>query len=229
MTKAVLWDLDGTLLNFKASERAAIRACFAFFGLGECTDRMIADYSAINLRWWEALERGEYSREEILVGRYREFLTLYGLDPGLAEAFTREYEHRLPDTIAFEPGALETVKALRGRVGQYAVTNGTKNVQRPKLRRSGLDDLLDGVFISEEIGAEKPSLRFFEKVLEALGDVSPGELLIVGDSLTSDIRGGNNARIPTVWYNPEGKPRPAQPHADYEIRSIGELPGLLQI
>ena len=227
MIRAVLWDVDGTLLDFLTAERNAIRTCFELFHLGECTDEMIRVYSAINLRWWEALERGEKTKPEILLGRFREFFALYGRDVSAAEAFNEEYQVRLGDTIVFCPGALETVRALRGRAVQYAVTNGTKIAQQRKLARSGLDALLDGVFISEEVGAEKPDPRFFRAVFDALDGISPRETLIVGDSLTSDIRGGVNAGIGTVWYNPGAKPRPDHLRIDHEIRSLTEILALV--
>ena len=139
--KAVLWDVDGTLLDFLAAEREAIKTCFSLFGLGECTDEMIAQYSAINVRWWQALERGEYTKPEILVGRFAEFFTARGIDTAVAPAFNAEYQLRLGDTIKFCPHALETVQALRGIAAQCAVTNGTKIAQDKKLERSGLDKL----------------------------------------------------------------------------------------
>lgn len=101
--KAVLWDVDGTLLDFLAAEREAIKTCFSLFGLGECTDEMIAQYSAINVRWWQALERGEYTKPEILVGRFAEFFTARGIDTAVAPAFNAEYQLRLGDTIKFCP------------------------------------------------------------------------------------------------------------------------------
>ena len=165
--KAVLWDVDGTLLDFLAAEREAIKTCFSLFGLGECTDEMIAQYSAINVRWWQALERGEYTKPEILVGRFAEFFTARGIDTAVAPAFNAEYQLRLGDTIKFCPHALETVQAIRGIAAQCAVTNGTKIAQDKKLERSGLDKLLDPIFISEVVGAEKPSPAFFAPVFAA--------------------------------------------------------------
>lgn len=221
--KAVLWDVDGTLLDFLAAERAAIRTLFSVYGLGECTDEMIAQYSAINVRWWQALERGEYTKPEILVERFTEFFTARGIDTALAPAFNAEYQLRLGDTIEFCPRALETVCALRGRVVQCAVTNGTKVAQDKKLARSGLEKLLDPIFISEVVGAEKPSKDFFAPVFAALDGVKPEEMLIVGDSLTSDIRGGVNAGIQTCWYNPAGHAAPPELRIDYTIRDIAEV------
>ena len=223
MIKAILWDVDGTLLDFTAAERAAVRTGFARRGLGTCSDEMLAAYSRTNVKYWEALERGEMTKPEILVGRFREFFTLYGIDPDLAPAFNEDYQLDLGDTVVFQPGALETVKALKGRVLQCAVTNGTKIAQRRKLARSGLDALLDAVFISEDLGVEKPNPGFFDKVFAALGNVPREEALIVGDSLTSDIRGGVNAGIPAAWYNPAGKPLPEGLRVDYDLRAAEEV------
>ncbi|MBR6114635.1 MAG: YjjG family noncanonical pyrimidine nucleotidase [Oscillospiraceae bacterium] len=227
MIRTVLWDLDGTLLDFKASESAAIKKCFEIFGFGECTDEMVARYSAVNMRHWEMLERGERTRDEILCGRFEEFLTSCGLDGSAAEAFNLEYEERLTDTVRFLPGAKETVEALRGRVRQCVVTNGNRLVQYPKLRRSGLDRLIDGVFVSEEVGAEKPTRAFFDRVFAALGDADPTAYLIVGDSLTSDMRGGVNAGIRTCWYNPRRERNAAGLPLDYEIDALERVIGII--
>lgn len=112
---------------------------------------------------------------------------------------------------------------LRGRVKQYAVTNGTRTAQERKLARSGLGDLFDGVFISEVVGAEKPSLDFFRPVLEAIGPYDREELLLIGDSLTSDMEGGSRAGIPCCWYNPKGLPRPDRPVIRYEVRNLNQV------
>lgn len=221
--KAVLWDVDGTLLNFLAAERATLKLCFSLFGLGECTDALIAEYSAINARWWQALERGEYTKQEITVGRFAEFFAAHGWDTAIAADFNAAYQLHLGETIVFCPNALETLHALRGKAVQCAVTNGTKIAQTIKLERSGLNRLLDPIFISDDIGAEKPSKEFFAPVFAALGGIRPEEMLIVGDSLTSDMRGGVNAGIQTCWYNPNGLAVPPEPRIDYVISDIAEV------
>lgn len=228
MIKVILWDIDNTLLDFIAAERVAIRKCFSIFGMGECTDEMLADYSAINTQWWERLERGERTKPEILLGRFREFFTRYGLDPSLAEAFNAEYQVRLGDTVVFFPGARETVEALRGRVLQYGVTNGTRIAQERKLANSGLDKLLDRVFISENVGYEKPDSRYFAAVFAAIGEYAPEEIMIVGDSLTSDMPGGIAARIITCWFNPAGRTNGAGLRIIREIRAIPEVLDILK-
>ena len=221
--KVILWDIDGTLLNFEEAEKYAIRACFAQFGLGQCTDEMLSDYSQINRRYWQRLERGEITKPQVLEGRFTEFFGKYGLDMSCAPAFNAQYQISLGDTFCFHEGGLETVQALKGKAKQYAVTNGTRIAQERKLKGSGLAELLDGVFISEEIGIEKPGIGFFQRVWETVGHFAPDEVMIVGDSLTSDIQGGNNAGIICCWFNPQGKPAPEHLRIDHTISHLNQI------
>ncbi|MBR4442670.1 MAG: YjjG family noncanonical pyrimidine nucleotidase [Clostridia bacterium] len=219
--RAILWDVDGTLLNFAAAEKAAIRACFRRFGLGECTDAMLSRYSLINKGYWERIERGEIDKGRALVARFEDFFAGEGLVTDCAPAFNSDYQISLGDTVVFERGAREAVVSLRGRVKQYAVSNGTRTAQRRKLKNSGLDALLDGVFISEDVGVEKPDPAFFDYVFEHIAE-SRDETVIIGDSLTSDMLGGNNAGIRCWWYNPLGKPAGGL-RIDREIRDLSGL------
>ena len=227
MIRVILWDIDGTLLDFAAAEREAIRGCFSTFGLGECTDEMLARYSVINRQHWEKLERKELTKPQVLIGRFEVFFAEEGLVADCA-AFNDEYQIRLGDTVCFHDDGYELVQQLKGRVRQYAVTNGTKVAQQRKLRNSGLDVLLDGVFISEDIGVEKPGVEFFHHVWETIGHYEPNEVLIVGDSLTSDMQGGNNAGIRCCWYNPKGVPAPEHLKIDYNIRDLREILTILE-
>ena len=185
MVKVILWDVDGTLLDFSAAEKAAIQKLFGEFGLGECTDEMVARYAAINDSYWKRLERGEITKAEVLVGRYRDFFSELGIDTALAAPFNARYQVSLGDTVVFRDDSLEIVKALHGRVKQYVVSNGTVIAQTKKLERSHLGEWMDGVFLSEQLGAEKPSPRFFEQVFTALPDIRREEMLIVGSRISS--------------------------------------------
>ena len=219
----ILWDVDGTLLDFKAAEKAAVKALFREFALGECTDEMVRRYSQINEVFWERLERNELTKPQILVGRFEQFFTEVGVPASLAPAFNERYQLALGDTIVYRDDSIGIVTALRGRVKQYAVTNGTVVAQSKKLTHSGLGDLLDGAFLSEGVGAEKPNMAFFDAVFDAIRPTDLSKILIVGDSLTSDIRGGNNAGIKTCWYNPNHLPSRPGYDIDYTISDLHEV------
>lgn len=223
MIKSVLWDIDGTILNFEKSESYAVKKCFELFSLGECTDDMIKRYSVINQKYWRRLEKGELTKQQVLVMRFLEFFDSEGIVCSDVEGFNSEYQIRLGDTVFFNDDGYELVGSLRGVVKQYAVTNGTAAAQDRKLARSGLDKLFDGIFISDKLGAEKPSVEFFDKVFSSIGGINKGETLIVGDSLTSDIRGGNNAGILCCWYNPSSAPLTGGLRADYIINDLRQV------
>ncbi len=227
MIKVILWDVDGTLLDFLKAEYEAIKTCFRIFALGECTDEMVARYSGINKKYWEMLERKELTKPEVLVGRFREFFAKEKIQTDCAEDFNKEYQLRLGDTICFCDNSYELLKSFKGRVKQYAVTNGTKIAQNKKLNRSGLIDVFDGIFISEDIGIEKPDVGFFQSVFERIGQYEKDEVMIVGDSLTSDMQGGNNAGILCCWYNPKHVPLTKALRIDYEIDDLNRIEDIL--
>ena len=229
MIEVILWDVDGTLLDFLAAEKAAMEECFAHFGLGELTPDRLARYSALNRTYWQRLERGEITKPQVLVGRFREFFTNEGISPDLAEPFNARYQEKLGDTVCFQDGADKLVARLKGRVRQYAATNGTRVAQEKKLRKSDLDKLLDGVFISELLGAEKPSQAFFDQVLAAIGPVDRRRVLMVGDSLTSDMAGGLAAGLRCCWYNPQKLPAPENMALDYIISDLNQVENLLNL
>lgn len=227
MIDTILWDIDGTLLDFLKSEDYGIRACLEEIGFYGCDEAMLARYSSINRRHWEALERGEMTKPEVLVGRFRCFFEAEGIVCPDVEAFNRSYQKKLGEKFFENEHSLELCRGLRRRVRQYAVTNGTVQAQRNKLQYSGLGDCMDGIFISDEIGAEKPTMGFFEHVFSQIGRPAPGTCMIVGDSLTSDMKGGNNAGLLCCWYNPRGQKNASDVRVDHEIRSIWEVERLL--
>ena len=143
MIKTILWDVDRTLLDFDAAERAAIQSLFVEFGLDECSDEQVARYSVLNMKYWEKLERGEITKPQVLVGRFEEFFAEEGIDVSLAPQFNDAYQLRLGDTIVYRDDSYEIVKSLRGKVRQCVVSNGTVVAQTKKLTRSGLGALME--------------------------------------------------------------------------------------
>lgn len=223
MYKYILWDIDGTVLNFLASEAYAIRFLFKKYNIGECSDVMIKLYSKINSKYWQKLEKGELTKQEILVMRFREFFEKISVDTSIAESFNKEYQLTLGDHIEFVDNAKEILLSQNGKYTIAAVTNGTKAAQEKKLRLSGLDKIFDEIFISENIGAEKPNKEFFDYVFKTLGITNKKEVLLIGDSLTSDMKGGYLFGIDTCWFNPTHAPNSSGILVTYEIDDLGKI------
>lgn len=223
MIKIILWDIDATLLDFLKSENMALKKAFAHFGLGECTDSTVAEYSAINQSYWNRLETGELTKEQVLVGRFEEFLNVKGFCDVDANEFCEFYELSLPDCVEFMGNAESVIKTLSKTYMQYAVTNGAKAVQEKKLAVSGIEKILNGVYISDDVGFAKPSKEFFDVVLKNIPSVNTDEIMIVGDSLTSDIKGGNNMGFKTCWFNPHNLPLSNGYSVDYQIDNIDSI------
>lgn len=215
----IFWDVDGTLLDFLYSQQFAIRKCFKTAGL-EITDEQISRYSQINDDYWKRLELGEITKEELLTGRFAALFCEYGISGIDLKVFCQEYQEALGSVFSFIDDALTICKTLRGRYKQYVVTNGVSSTQRNKLKLSGLDAVMDGIFISEEIGFPKPQKEFFTYCLERIPEKDRSKILIVGDSLTSDIKGGAQMGIPTCWYRRDGKENDTPWKPDHEISDL---------
>lgn len=227
MIKAILWDVDGTLLDFSRSEKFGIEKGLDEIGFHDYDDAMLERYAQINDSYWKALERGEVTKQEVLLGRFRTFFAQENIQCDDIEAFNRAYQKSLGDKFFENEDSLLLCKSLQGKVSQYVVTNGTVMAQRRKLELSGLGACMDGVFISDEIGVEKPGVGFFECVFKKLGEIDRKEVMIVGDSLTSDMQGGNTAGIVCCWYNPKGKQNETDVTIDHEISHLWEVKQIL--
>lgn len=225
MIRNVLFDLDDTLFDFHKAEKIALTKTLVHFGI-DPTEETLALYSAINAAHWKRLELGEISREEVKVGRYRELFKTIGVecDPVKATAY---YESMLAIGHYFMPGAPELLEELYGKYRLYIVSNGTAKVQEGRIGSSGIAKYMDGIFISQILGANKPDKQFFDICFSEIPDFSLSETVIIGDSLSSDIKGGINAGIITVWFNPKGIENDNDIKPDYTIKELSEVPGLL--
>ena len=228
MYKYLLWDIDGTVLDFSAAEACAIRALFEKYQLGVCTDEMLRTYSQINSKYWQALERNEMSKSEILVGRFREFFQRFGLDASVASRFNDDYQVTLGDYPIFMAHALDVLRQEKGRFMLVAVTNGTKIAQTKKLKTTGLDEIFDAVFISEDVGIEKPNVAYFDYVFEKIELTDKSQALIIGDSLTSDMQGGVLSGIDTCWFNPKHNKNSHGIPVTYEMDDLRQLEAILK-
>ena len=199
----VLFDADGTLLDFKMSEDAAIRETMALASITP-DDEKVATYSRINDDLWKMLERGEIEKSVLLYRRFELFCEHYGYCTD-ARAMAKNYMERLSQKAFLLDGAYDLLSSLHKKVKMYIVTNGVDFIQRSRYALSGISGFFDGIFISGEVGFEKPDPKFFAAVDEAVGGLSKESTIVVGDSLTSDILGANNYSLDSCWYNPSGK------------------------
>lgn len=225
MFKNLLIDLDDTILDFHKAENVALKKTLQHFGI-EPTEAVCARYSAINKMYWERLERKEITRPQVQTGRFATLFEELGVcaDP---KACCETYMDNLSIGHYFLPGALEALEVLSGKYTLYMASNGNSRVQAGRLKSANISHFFADIFISEDMGADKPSVQYFEKCFARMGDFSLAETMIVGDSLTSDILGGKNAGIATCWVNPNHKSS-GDSCPDYEIENLAQLPALLE-
>ena len=221
----VLIDADDTLFDYpRAEEQAFSRTCERF-GLADSPE-LRAAYREINREQWRRLERGETDQETLRTERFRLLFQRTG-DDADAEAVGRAYVEELSAGAYLLPGAQEICAYLAERCVLVLVTNGLREVQRSRLALSPIRDRFTALVISEEAGASKPDPRIFEYACELLGMPDRSRMIMIGDSLESDIRGGVSFGIDTCWFNPAGLPNPTEWRPTYVIRDLEELKGFL--
>ncbi|MDO5522305.1 MAG: YjjG family noncanonical pyrimidine nucleotidase [bacterium] len=217
----ILLDVDGTLLDFNKAQATALERVFELNSL-ELTASTLALYNEINHGLWKQYELGEISRDTVLFTRYVRLFKMLDI-PLDGVAFERQYQSLLAEGAYLLPGALPLVTYLSDHYDLYIVTNGVATTQHKRLEASGLDKFMKGIFISETLGYQKPDVRFFEKCYEEIPNADPDKMIIIGDTLSSDILGGNHAGITTCWYNPTGEENHTDAIVDLEIKHLDEL------
>lgn len=225
MIEFLFIDLDDTILDFQKAERIALAKTLQSFGL-EPEDEVLSRYHQINKSYWERLERKEVTREALLINRFEDLFTEYGIAVEPVQC-ARTYEKNLGTGHYFLPGAYEAVEAMSKKYKLYLASNGTAHIQAGRLESANIAHFFQGIFISQEIGANKPDREYFERCFARIPGFDPGKAMIVGDSLSSDILGGKQAGILTCWVNSKGKTAPADLQPDYEIPSLSALEALL--
>lgn len=227
MVKDILFDLDDTLFDFHADERTALEKTLVSLQL-PVGDAVCARYSEINQAQWKALERGEITRAQVKLRRFELLLAELGKPPELAVQAAGIYQERLSEDFHFMDGAPELLDALSGKYRMFLVSNGTLSVQEGRLEKSGIGHYFADIFISEQLGADKPSKRFFDLAFASIPDFDVKTAVIVGDSLTSDIRGGIHAGVRTIWFHPKELPPEEEIPADFVLKKLKDLPELLR-
>ena len=226
MFEFLFLDLDDTILDFQKAEHVALSKTLRGFGL-EPTETVLKRYNLINKAHWEALERKELTREQVLVGRFQVLFEEMGITVEPVQV-ARSYEHNLSIGHWFLPGAEEAVERLSKKYKLYLASNGTAKVQAGRLASANISRFFEEVFVSQEIGANKPSPEYFERCFARIPGLDKSKTIMVGDSLTSDILGGQNAGIATCWVNPHHKEGRADIRVDYEIEALSQLEDLLE-
>jgi 2-haloacid dehalogenase len=221
----LLFDADGTLFDYDRAEATALEQAFAEVGtVFEPT--CLSTYREINARIWREFENGRINAEQLRLRRFELLFEALG-QPLVPAEFSRVYLRHLARASHLIDGAQEVIPALCAKYRLALITNGLRDVQRPRLAGSAIRDCFKQVIISEEIGAAKPDPAIFDAAFERLGRPPRAEVLLIGDSLTSDIAGGRRYGLDTCWFNPTGAARPADATSTYEIRQLNELARLL--
>ena len=225
MIEFLFLDLDDTILDFHKAERIALSKTIREFGV-EPTEEILNLYHEINDWHWKQLEMGKMTREEVLVKRFAALFEQLGkaVDPA---ACTALYSRNLAIGHYFMPGAEEAVKALSKKYRLFLASNGTASVQHGRMTSANLYRFFEKAFVSQDIGHNKPSPAYFDACFAQIPGFDREKAVIVGDSLTSDIKGGINAGLKTVWVNPKHKPC-GEIRPDYEIEALHQLEALLK-
>ena len=226
MIEFLLLDLDDTILDFHKAERIAIAKTIREFGV-EPTEEVLARYHVINKWHWEQLEQGKLTRAEVLENRFGVLFEALGVKADKS-ACAKAYEKNLSIGHYFLPGAEEAVERLSKKYRLLLVSNGTASVQKGRMTSANLYRFFETVFVSQEVGYNKPSKEYFDICFSRIPGFDPKKAIIVGDSLSSDIKGGINAGILTCWVNPDHAPGRPDITPDYEIERLSQLEELLE-
>ena len=220
-----LFDLDDTLLDFRASEKLSFERCLASFSLSSSPD-LFQSYQLENRKLWKLFEEGKTTKDELKVERFRKTFDLHNIsaDPEIA---SKRYLDALPDTVVLMDHAVELLQWIseHGEIG--IITNGIHLSQTLRIKNSPLKDFISFICVSEECGFAKPDVRFFEYSATMAKKFDKNSSLVIGDRWEADIIGAHQFGVDSVWFNPEGKERPESPSPSYEIKHLSELKKLL--
>ncbi len=221
----LLFDLDHTLFDFDKSAEVSLEKLIRSFGIAYHSD-LQNTYAKVNRGVWQEFAAGTLPQANIKTERFRRFATAANLDIDPVVAGDRFLTYLAEGTHLLD-GAEELIAQLRGRVVLAAVTNGLKEVQRSRLDQSTLAGVFDVIVVSDEVGVAKPDPAIFDIALEALGNPPKANILYIGDSLKSDVQGGNNAGIDTCWFNPKDLDIPDAPRPTHTVSTLADILRLL--
>lgn len=218
----LLFDADNTVLDFDKSEEQALQRAFELCGVMYDAD-VLTVYRRNNIAQWQRYERGEISRDEVLLNRFLLTLDELAIKNCNVNKLADEYEKYLHFGFYQIEHAREVLEELQKTCDLYVVSNGVLSIQNSRMKGSGLEKYFLRRFISEEIGVPKPNVEFFNRSFAQIPNLKKSSTLIIGDSLTSDVQGGINAGIDTCWYNPNGAKNNTHLVPTYEISDLRQL------
>lgn len=224
----LLFDVDGTLLDFKKAERLGMKHTLNHFGL-RSDDEVVSAYSKISTSCWEKLERGEITKDELLIQRHQKLFDKYSFKKDV-HAFREYYEEFLSHSSFLMDYAIEILKYIRTKYSykMAIITNGVYKIQKNRIALSGIAQYFDDIYISEKIGFNKPHRGIFEYIFNDIGqEIEKDDTLIIGDSLSADIKGGSDYGIDTCWLNPSQRENNIGVKVNYEIQHLEELKDIL--
>lgn len=217
----ILLDADDTIFDFAACEGEAIRLAFEHFGF-QIKDEIRRAYSMINMDLWKQYEKGIIDKDTVINQRFRILFDRFDIK-GNKDGFEEVYQELLGMQHIFIDGAQEVIEYLYKKYNLYIVTNGVTRTQLRRIRESGLESYIKRIFVSEETGYQKPMKEYFDYCFERIANTKREEVMIIGDSLSSDIKGGNNAGITTCWYNSKSLINTTDSKVDFEIKHLRDL------
>ena len=218
----LLMDVDDTIFDFPACEYRALQAALTNYGL-PFDDTVHDSFSRINAALWKKFEINQITRAELRIRRFTELIEQCFSGYSRAEALANEYVARLGEQAIYIDGAQEALQRLCQVYDIYIITNGLKTVQRGRFQRSGLYAYIKDCFISDEMSVQKPMKAYFDVALSHIAEHDTDKILVVGDSLTSDMQGGRNAGLDTCLYDPQHKTDWPHPLCDYRIERLAQL------
>lgn len=217
----LLMDLDNTLLDFDAAQHMALERLFAANGI-PATQQNFETYEAINRALWDQFERGQINRNKLQLRRFAQLLEALGLE-GSPQKMNDAYMGYLAECGPILPGADEFLEEMAEVATVAIISNGIQKAQKGRIAVSGLEKYFDAVFVSEKMGCQKPQRRFFDAALKSLGVTNRQKVLVIGDSLAADVRGGLDAGLDTCWFNLTGAENTTQWKPTYTVYGYEQL------
>ena len=222
--RAVMLDIDNTLLDFHKSAEFAMAEAFKCYGL-EFLPEYVKTFHKINDGLWQEIEKGTLTREELWEVRFNKILDALGLK-GDGPKIEKEFRRVLFDCAILVDGAIELLIYLSKKYKIYAATNAIYNQQINRLTKAGIIKYFDGIFVSEKIGHQKPTKAFFDYCFNQMDEINPEETVMIGDSLTADIEGGLSYGMHTIWFNKAEKSS-CKVHPHFIVKTLNEIKSIL--